>query len=253
LSTAIATLKRKVVVAKTSPGGNVKPGDYQPLPALNFDVHLNSKSSKPLGAGGATHTLSGNYGYAFSDGGTMYVVLGPKSLNEDSPVFSMMHAEHEIYHSVHHLAPARKAAAGSTTKPDAGVPPVLTDPEEELEAYTEDFLNYFHQLRGFMPQWGPLITFYERAGATERTKALTKLKGYYNSPPSPPIPSGDVSSVKQSFEKWVRRRLRDSATSSMQLMQDLSRDLKIALSSSTTIAPQDAGTPAPTSKSRGEE
>jgi hypothetical protein len=249
LRTAIATLKRKVVVAKTSAGGNIKPGDYQPLPDLNFDMNLNSKNSKPLVSGGTTHSLSANYGYAFSDGATKYVVLGPRSLNEESPIFSMMHAEHELYHSVHHLSPARMAPAGGSKTPDAAAPPVMTDPEEELETYTEDFLNYFHQLRGFMPQWGPIITFYERAGAAERTKALNKLKAYYNSPPSPPIPSGDVASVKQSFEKWLRRRLKDSATSSKQLIQDLSRDLKITASSTTT--PPDAG--APTSKSGGEE
>ena len=250
LRTAIATLKRKVVVAKTSAGGSVKPADYLPLPDLNFDVNLNSKNSKPLVSGGATHSLSGNYGYAFSDGATKYIVLGPKSLNEESPIFSMMHAEHELYHSVHHLSSARTAPAGGSRTPDAAAPPVMTDAEEELETYTEDFLNYFHQLRGFMPQWGPLITFYERAGAAERTKALNKLKAYYNSPPSPPIPSGDVTSVKQSFEKWLRRRLNDSATSSKQLIQDLSRDLKITASSTTTTAP-DAG--APTSKPGGEE
>ena len=250
LRTAITTLKRKVVVAKTSAGGNIKPGDYQPLPDLNFDINLNSKQSKPLVSGGATHSLSGNAGYAFSDGATKYIVLGPKSLNEESPIFSMMHAEHELYHSVHHLSPARTAPTGGSKTPDAAAPPVMTDAEEELETYTEDFLNYFHQLRGFMPQWGPLISFYERAGAAERTKALNKLKAHYNSPPSPPIPSGDVASVKQSFEKWLRRRLKDSATSSKQLIQDLSRDLKITASSTTTTVP-DAG--APTPKSGGEE
>jgi hypothetical protein len=222
LRSALAGLKRTVVVAKTQPGGSIAPSDYQPLPQLNFEINLNSKQSKQLTAGGGTHSLANNYGYAFSDGATKYVVLGPRAIDESSPLFSMMYAEHELFHSVHHLGGATAGGGKTQVRP--------TDAEEELQAYTEDFINYFHQLRSFMPQWGPLIEFYERSGTTERARTLARLKSYYSTPPSPPIGTADVEAVKRAFAKWLRRRLRDATSSSKQLIQDLSRELSITLS-----------------------
>jgi len=253
IETAIATTKKKVVVAKTSPGGNIDPKDYKPLPAINFDINLNSKKSKLLTTGAAaaaaTHSLSPNYGYAFSDGGNLYVVLGPNSLNEDGPTFTMMYYEHEMYHTTHHLVRPSAAAPATTTKPAPGPTPVSkpavrTDDEEELETWTQDFLHYFHELRSFRAGWIPLIEYYEKSSPGERATALALLKGYYNSPPSPPIPASDVAAVKKSFEAWVRRRLRDSATSTKQLIVDLAKDLGISLSSSGS-----SGTAGPTPSS----
>lgn len=235
IETAIASTKKKVVAAKTSPGGNVDPKDYQPLPVINFDINLNSKNSKPLTAGGSTRSLSINYGYSFTDGGKSYVVLGPNALKEDSPVFTMMYYEHEMYHTTHHLV---TAPAKSGTKA-----PSKTSDEEELETWTQDFLNYFHQLRSFGPQWAPLIDYYEKSSATERTTALTLLTGYYA---NPPVSAADAAAVKKAFEAWVRRRLKDSATASKKLIVDLSKALSITLSTPSS-APSTApsSTPAP--------
>jgi hypothetical protein len=225
LRTAIAALKRKVVVAKTAAGGAVNPSEYQPLPDLNFDVHLNSKRSKPLAPGGATRSLGANYGYWFTDAGKNYVVFGPNALEPESPVFSQMYVEHELFHAAHHAAPARTGGTGGQGK-------APTNDEQELETWTQDFLHYFHQLRSFRAGWIPLVGYYEASGATARSAALKLLEGYYTSPPSPPIDAADVASVQRSFASWVRRRLKDPATASKQLIQDLARDLKITSSAS---------------------
>lgn len=237
VETAIASTKKKVIAAKTSSGGNVDPKNYQPLPVINFDINLNSKNSKPLTAGGSTRSLSINYGYSFTDGGKSYVVLGPNALKEDSPVFTMMYYEHEMYHTTHHhlvTAPAKSGAKAAAK----------TNDEDELETWTQDFLNYFHQLRRFGPQWAPLIDYYEKSSATERATALTLLKAYYA---NPPVSAADTAAVKKAFEAWVRRRLKDSATASKQLIVDLSNALGITLSTPSTppsTAPSNSpGTP----------
>jgi hypothetical protein len=253
VETALAAIKKKVLVAKTSPGGNIDPKDYQPLPDINFDINLNSKNSKALSSGAnavaATHSLGVNYGYSFSEAGKKYVVLGPNALSEDSPVFTEMCYSHEIYHTTHHLgpastqvAPAPPASGSPTTALQPGPNPTYKD--EELETYAQDFLNYFHQLHSFRLQWAPLIKFYEESSAAAQKSSLALLMGYYANPPSPPIASAEVPAIKKAFEDWLRRRLKDTATSSKKLIQDLSTALGISLSGPS---PGSAPTPAPTS------
>ena len=251
VETAIASMKRKVVVAKTSPGGSVDPKDYQPLPDLNFDINLNTKRSKPLSSGAAaaaaTRSLAPNYGYFFTDGGNTYVILGPNALNEDSPVFTQMYAEHELYHTTHHIAAAAKSSPSAPTTKPTTTPAASTDFEDqEVETHTQDFINYFHQLHSFRPAWGPLIDYYEKASAPAQKSALALLQGYYKSPPSPPIAAADVSKIKKAFEAWVRRRLKDSATASKKLIQDLSSSLGITLSAASP-----GGTPSSGAKRLG--
>lgn len=258
VETAIASMKKKVVVAKTSPGGNIDPKDYQPLADLNFDINLNSKKSKPLSSGAAaaaaTRSLATNYGYFFTDGGKTYVILGPNTLNEDSPIFTRMHVEHELYHTTHHTAAASKSSAPAQTTQPATTPapgPVSSAfDDQELETYTQDFITYFHQLYSFRPAWSPLITFYETASAPAQKSGLALLQGYYKSPPSPPIAATDVPKIKKAFENWVRRRLKDSATASKKLIQDLSSSLGISLSAASpggtpSPAPSGSSTPPP--------
>ena len=253
IETALAAIKKTVIVAKTSPGGNIDPRDYDPLPDINFDINLNSKSSKPLSSGvkavAGTHSLSTNYGYSFSDAGQKYVVLGPNALSEHSPVLTEMYYSHEIYHTTHHLGAASTQSASvprtsppSTAAPGTG-PAIPTYKDEELETYTQDFLNYFHQLHSFGLHWAPLIEYYEQSSASAQKTALSLLKGYYANPPSPPIPSGDVPSIRHAFEDWLRRRLKDTATYSKKLIQDLSTALGIGLSGPS---PGSTPTPAPT-------
>jgi len=254
VETALAAIKKKVIVAKTSPGSNIDPKDYHPLPEINFDINLNSKNSKPLSSGvkavAATHSLGANYGYSFSEAGQKYVVLGPNALTEDSPVFTEMCYWHEIYHTTHHFGAtsAQVASVPPTSVPPTAAPglgpAIPTYKDEELETYTQDFLNYFHQLHSFRLQWAPLIKYYEESSAGAQKTALALLKGYYANPPSPPIASGDVPAIKKAFEDWLRRRLRDTATSSKKLIQDLSTALGIGLSGPS---PGSTPTTAPTS------
>jgi hypothetical protein len=254
IETALAAMKKKVIVAKTNPGGNIDPKDYQPLPDINFDINLNSKNSKPLSSGvkavAATHSLGADYGYSFSDTGQKYVVLGPNALSEDSPLVTQMYYSHEIYHTTHHLGAASTQVASvpptsapPTAAPGPG-PTIPTYKDEELEAYTQDFLNYFHQLHSFRLQWAPLIKYYEESSTTAQKSSLALLKSYYANPPSPPIASGEAAAIKKAFEDWLRRRLKDAATSSKKLIQDLSTALGIGLSGPP---PGSTPTPAPTS------
>jgi Domain of unknown function (DUF4157) len=245
VETALAANKIKVVVAKTNPGGNVDPKDYRPLPDINFDINLTTKSSKPLSSGAtaiaATHSLGVNYGYSFSDAGQKYVVLGPNALSEDTPIITEMCYWHEIYHTTHHIG---TGSAQPATAAHGPTPTVPTYKDEEVEAYSHDFLNYFHQLHSFRLQWAPLINFYEGASPAAQRSALALLTNYYNNPPSPPIPNADVPAIKKAFEDWLRRRMRDTATSSKKLIQDLSTALGVSLSGPS---PTSTPTPAPTS------
>lgn len=241
METALIALKRKVVVAKTTAGGNVAVQDYQPLPSLNFDLHLNSKRSKPLGAGATTHKLTSNLGYSFTDSGQSYVLLGPLALNTDSPIFTRMHAEHELFHTTQHFSTATKPGAGATATTAA---PSRDD--QGLEAYTQDFLHYFHELYSFRPAWLPLLQFYETASATAQTKALTALQNYYQTPPSPPIATDEVPKIKKAMAAWLRRRQQDAATATRKLIQDLTKALNITANNSPTSTP--SATPAPSPK-----
>ena len=66
-----------------------------------------------------------------------------------------------LYHTEHHLG---GQASGRSNA------------DEELEAYTVDFRNYFHQLRSFRSQWAPLIEYYEEASGRARRAAARALR-----------------------------------------------------------------------------
>jgi hypothetical protein len=187
---------RKVNTSGTSSTAKVQPADYQEVPVINFDINLNKKQSWPPKPGDPTRLLSANYGYSFNDGPKNYAILGVKAIDEASPIFTQMSADHEIYHTQHHLGGQAKG---------------MSNEDQELETYTQDFLNYFHQLRSFGPQWKPLIDMYEGATASAQATALGLLVGYYNKPPSPPIDAADVAAVQKAFMAWLKRRLKDMA------------------------------------------
>ena len=187
---------RKVNTAGKSSNTKVQPADYQEVPIINFDINLNKKQSWPPKPGEPTRLLSANYGYSFNDGPKNYAILGVKAIDEASPIFTQMSADHEIYHTQHHLGGQAKG---------------VSNEDQELETYTQDFLNYFHQLRSFGPQWKPLIDMYEGATASAQATALGLLVGYYNKPPSPPIDAADVAAVQKAFMAWLKRRLKDMA------------------------------------------
>lgn len=196
----------RVHVAGNSSPTQVHPNDYRPAPVLNFDVNLNSKRSWPSTPGAPTRALSINEGYFFTRGSTAYAIIGPRALNPASPLFTRMRAEHELYHTRRHVR---------TT---------VSFVDRELETWTLDFRNYFHQLYRYRVQWGPLIDYYQRATSGARRRSLSRLVSYYN---SPPVPAREADRVRAAFARWLRRRLRHSAHRSMQLIRDLESRLHL--------------------------
>src|SRR5262249_54674894 len=188
--------------------------------------------------------------YCQSEVGKKSRVLGASALSGDTPVLPKMSCSADIYHRTRHPgpAPAKAAPAPSTGAPATAapgpVPKTATYKDEELVTCTQDFLNYFHQLHSFHLQCVPLIQHYEESSATAQKSSLALLMSYYANPPSPPIVSAEVPAIKKAFEDWLRRRLKDTTTSSKKLIQDLSTALGIGLSGPS---PGSTPTPAPTS------
>jgi Domain of unknown function (DUF4157) len=204
LQRALCDTGRRVAVAGGGHADRVHPDDYEKLPVINFDVRLNQKQSRD-----GSRTLSRNHGYSFDRGDDKYVVLGPKAVDNRSPTHVHMYLDHELYHTEHHLG---------------GQAPARSDADEELETYTVDFRNYFHQLRSFRTQWGPLIEYYEEAGSDAQARSLTQLVDYYN---NPPVPEPERESVRRSFAQWLRRRLGSDEHRDKRLIQDLESRLHL--------------------------
>jgi hypothetical protein len=215
-----------VEVAGTSDSKFANPDDYQPFPTVNFDINLNSKRAWSNRRGRrekeTTHTLKSNYGFSFvgikDKKRIKYLVLGPTALDARSPDFTRRAYEHELYHVQHHLE--RRG----------------NDANEELETYTQDFINYFHLLRSYGESWKRPILFYELAEAGPRKAALAQLVDYYKDPraKNPLIPEEQVEGVKDLFAIWLSQRLNDDEKLSndidktvqqMQLVQDLNTEL----------------------------
>ncbi len=123
----------------------IDPEDYAPFPAVNFDIDLNKKQSWPRGGKACkkepvpsyvkpgdceTRPLQDNAGYNFRVGKTLYIVVGPTGLSTETPAITRRLAEHEQY-----------LATKYTAKVDSGA-----RNDGELDAWTHDFVNYFHLL-----------------------------------------------------------------------------------------------------------
>jgi hypothetical protein len=218
----VAGNNAQVNVAGNSNTVQADPADYQPLPTINFDINLNSKRSYSRNPRRA-HSLRNNYGYSFSVGSTIYVVIGLEALDSRSPDFTRTRLEHELYHAQHHLGRARSGADAENAN-------------TELETYTNDFLNNFHLLNRYGPQWNQLIGYYQDADDQAKQRALNALVNYYNRPPVPAAtPASErgasVQGIQRAFARWLRRRLADS--NDKQLIQDLERRLHLGSSSPT--------------------
>lgn len=218
-----------VKLAGTKHPAAVDPEDYDPYPIINFDVGLNGKQSwpsegvrckgaSPPAEGCNTKLLGTNYGYNFRDGSTLYVVLGPTALSADTPAYTQRNAEHEIFLATKYTATENKRGKGPKFPDDA-----------ELDAWTRDFVGYFHLLgwkaRGpasgggapiyFGEGWQKLVDrYYESKNTSDgaRKKAEDRLVEYFNSPPSSDASAGrrghptDPAGVKELFLLWLDRR-----------------------------------------------
>jgi hypothetical protein len=219
----------EVKLAGTKHPDAVDPEDYDPYPVINFDVGLNGKQSWPRegtrckGAsppteGCNTKPLGNNYGYNFRDGSALYVVLGPAALSADTPAYTQRNAEHEIFLATQYTA----------TEAKRGKAPKFPD-DAELDAWTRDFVGYFHLLgwkaRGpasgggapiyFGEGWQKLVDrYYESTDTSDdaRKKTEDRLVEYFNSPPSSDASAGrrghptDSAGVKEVFLLWLDRR-----------------------------------------------
>ncbi|HET7712678.1 MAG TPA: hypothetical protein VFL80_12170 [Thermoanaerobaculia bacterium] len=175
-------------------GEQVHPADNQPAPVVNFDPYLNEKSTYSANP----RRLETSPAYYFVAQGKPYVVVGPNALNPKSPVFTRLHAGHELFHAKHHLGDPRPL------------------PDRELETWTHMVVTYFRDLIPFKQKWLPLISFYGQSDESEQKAAVKKLVAFYR---------GADRDVQIEFDQWLARRRKDSATSTSKLVADLGKPL----------------------------
>jgi hypothetical protein len=200
-------------------GATLDPSQMKPTPAVNFDLNLNQKQSWPHTKGAATRPLKINVGYSFSKGSDTYVVLGPNAVDPRSPLYTEMSMRHEFFHVAHHLgAGAAKQQTTGGQKP--------SDDDQELEAWTNDFTNYFEKLFPFRQQWAPLIEYYERASAGPRKTSLDAIVAFHKA--SDP-------KIQAALDRWLKRRQADASHTGKALVKDLA----------SALAPKSAPAPPP--------
>ncbi|MGW4059386.1 eCIS core domain-containing protein [Amycolatopsis sp. NPDC004747] len=183
---ALGGLGITVRQAGTGHPNQVHPDDYAETPTLNFDPRLNLKTR--FGQSGGGRPIGDNVGYNFVVGGQRtgirrYAIIGPSSLNPDTPLTTQQYAQHELS-----LVAATQPGPGQ----DANA--------QELRQWTEDFRGYFHQYAALpipqRPPWAPLAGYYEQAGAADRQAAVRRLVEYYN---------GQPEAVQRAMRSWARR------------------------------------------------
>lgn len=170
------------IVPPSPSSGPVRPEQYKPAPAINFDFYLEEKEYWP--GAGRKGRLGPRTGYFFSAAGQGYAIIGPRAIEESTPALTRMHADHELFHATHHV---------SGDKPFN---------DRELEAWTDAFVRYFHQVYIARKSWKPLIDYYEGATEASQKKALTALVDYFNKQPE---------EIQKAMLAWLRRRQKDMA------------------------------------------
>jgi hypothetical protein len=230
---AVCPLALTLQNAGTKHATEIDPEDYAPFPVVNFDIDLNGKRSWPkrgkackkeplpprLKPGDCdTYSLDKNAGYNFRVGKTLYLVVGPQSVAPETPAYTRRLAEHE-----------RFLATEYTAKVDTAF---KNDPE--LDAWTHDFINYFHLL-GFKEGarysgtgWEPLLDVYYAGPDTSddaRKKAVDQHDNYYRNPPPSAAAAGwpghptKAEDVKELFLLWMAKM--EKRDPSRQLIKDL--------------------------------
>ena len=222
--------KFKVNVEKTASDQVVDPADYDKTPVINFDLNLKKKKKIKEGEDEGDEYVGNQPGYSFDKGSDTYAVIGPNALDTDSPLIVVMYAEHELYHTTHHIGPHKKKktkeereAEKGLTKDEKKKKHKMKEAGEEVETWTNDFVKYFHLLgfigRGPKPDhnpmyfgrgWDPLLQYYRDADTGPKSAALKRLTEYYK---DPPIGTGGVpkhpktkDEVKDAFKLWLERR-----------------------------------------------
>jgi hypothetical protein len=230
---AVCPLGLTVQNAGTKHDKEIDPEDYAPFPVVNFDIHLRAKLAWPRGGQACKQdplprsfkpedcerrALTDNAGYNFRVGKTLYLVVGADGVKPDTPAYTRRLAEHEKY-----------LAENYTAKVDSGF---KNDPE--LDAWTHDFVNYFHLL-GFKEGtrysgvgWEPLLDrYYEGTNTSDdaRNKTVEQLYRYHKDPPSSAAAAGGPGhptkpeDVRELFMLWLAKM--EKQRPSRQLIKDL--------------------------------
>jgi thiol-disulfide isomerase/thioredoxin len=208
----------EVRIAGTSSPTQIATEDYEPVPAVNFDVNLNDKRSFQFTPETATRSLANNGGYYFTNNRVPYLVLGPRSIDARGPIFIREFAQHEIYHAEHHVGDARPLA------------------ERELETWTHIFVNYFHRKYPYRSAWEPMLVYYAQSSPAAQQAAMDKVMGYYADPAAAGAAPECADQVKAEFRSWVEQRLKDSRTANMTFVTDLQQKLGLPAVASSTPA-----------------
>lgn len=164
----------------TPDAGPVDPAHYLPHPAINFDEHLEAKEYWP--PAGRSGRLGPRTGYSFSSEGAGYAILSPRAIEPGSPSLVRMHADHELFHAAHHLRPH------------------LSREDRELEAWTDAFVHYFHEVHRLRRRWRPLVESFTGASDPTRRRALAALIDYFRSQPT---------GIRRAMLALLARRTRD--------------------------------------------
>lgn len=165
---ALTPLGITVRAAGTGHAEEAHPEDYAPIPVVNFDVRLNEKTKWSGARGGAGRSLEPNAGYNIPRRGGGFVVLGPKALDEHSPLTTRLFAQHELQ-----LVSLER----NGRSPD----------ELELLTWTDDFRRYFHQFLGHRHQQNWMATlgrYYDASGPAVRQESIRSLVQYFTHPPA---------------------------------------------------------------------
>lgn len=190
---ALSTGYQVNIVATMPTGGPVTPAQYEVAPAVNFDFHLEGKTYWPKA--GRTGRLGERSGYFFATAGKAYAIIGPGAIEEYSPLLTRMAADHELFHTAHHVGKQVRAT-------------------QELEAWVDAFVHYFHKIYPVRKMWMPLITYYAGADNAAQEQALSILTSYFEQ--QSPV-------VQTALRAWLARRQKDMGRA--QLVLDLTSAL----------------------------
>jgi len=211
---AVCGLGIRVHMATQNHPDEEHPDDYaQAGPqatVINFDPRHSRKRKY-----GQDERVGPNPGHTFSRGpDDAFAIINPAAIDPATPLVTRQYAQHELYHAVHH----RGGTRGS-------------DADQELETWTNDFINYFHQYYqaglplSERPVFAPLSKYYAEAGDDAKAAARNRLLQHYRTPPEA---VGDVDRFRREFRNYLRRfrsAARRDPNRNPQLVNDLLADI----------------------------
>ena len=218
VANAVCGLGIRVHMATQTHPDQEHPDDYvqagEQANVINFDPQHSGKKKY-----GRTERIGPNPGHTFSRGTTdAFSILNPAAIEDTTtPIVTRQYAQHELYHATHHR--------GGTTGSDA---------DQELETWTNDFVNYFHQYyRAGLPlpqrpSFAPLSQYYAAANPGPKAASRARLLQHYRTPPEA---VGDVERFRRQFRHYLTRfraSIADHPDHSPELANDLLSDIGAA-------------------------